>query len=153
VQAIGLADRLGDLDLALSAHFLADEGHGEERRQMARADGLSRSRMKDRLGRHREVGDDVVPALRDALLVEDELGPLGWIAIDAHVALTHRCSSSQGSCPLSGRLRPRNPHCVRHGLEPPPPFVSGTTEWAPRARTPAPEATRAATLERPFDME
>ena len=42
VQAVGVADRLGDLDLALGRDLLADEGHREERRQVVRPDRLAR---------------------------------------------------------------------------------------------------------------
>ena len=41
VQPIGVADRLGDLDLALAGDLLADEGHREERRQVVRPDRLA----------------------------------------------------------------------------------------------------------------
>ena len=77
IQAIRLPDRLRDLDLALAADLLADERHREERRQVVRADRLARARVEHGRGRHGEVGDDVVPGLRDAALVEDELRPVG----------------------------------------------------------------------------
>ncbi len=41
VERVRLADRLGDLDLAVRAHDLLDELHREQRRQVVRADGLA----------------------------------------------------------------------------------------------------------------
>ena len=77
VEPVRLADGLGDLDLPVAADFLADERHREQRGEVVWADGLAGARMEHRGGWHREVGDDVVPGARDALLVEDELRPVG----------------------------------------------------------------------------
>jgi hypothetical protein len=52
---------LRNLDLALHAHFLHDQGHGEERRQIVRTDGLQGPRMQDGGRRLGQVGLNVVP--------------------------------------------------------------------------------------------
>ena len=77
VEAVGVADGIGNLDLALGADLLADERHREERRQVGRPDRLARARVEHRRRRHRQVGGDVVPGPRDLLLVEHELRPVG----------------------------------------------------------------------------
>ena len=76
VEGIGVAHRTGDLDLALGAHFLADEGHGEERREVGGPDRLARAGVQHRGRRRRQVGRDVVPDARDARLIQHELGAL-----------------------------------------------------------------------------
>ncbi len=53
VHGVGLAHRLRDLDLALRAHLLADQGHGEERQQVIGPDGLLGARVERRRQRHR----------------------------------------------------------------------------------------------------
>ena len=53
VQAVGVAHRLGDLDLALGRHLLADERHREERREVVGADRLSGPRVERRERRRR----------------------------------------------------------------------------------------------------
>ena len=73
VQAVRVADRFGDLDLTLARHFLADEGHREERGQVVGPDRLVRAGVERRRGRDRQVGRDVVPGARDPRFVEDEL--------------------------------------------------------------------------------
>jgi hypothetical protein len=73
IEGVGLANRLRDLDLALAAHLLGDEGHREEGRQVVGPDRRAGAGMEDRRRRDGEVGDDVVPGPRDPLLVEDEL--------------------------------------------------------------------------------
>ena len=87
VQPVRVADRLGDLDLALGRHFLADEGHREERGQVVRSDRAERAGMQVRSRRDRQVGRDVVPGARDPRFVEDELRLPGirW----RHHALLH----------------------------------------------------------------
>src|ERR1019366_8407469 len=73
IQPIGLADRFGDLDLALGADLLADQGHREERGEVGRADRLAGARMKDRRRRDRQICGDVVPGPRDLVFREQEL--------------------------------------------------------------------------------
>ena len=75
VEPVGVADRLGDLDLAVGAHDLGDERHREQRApgRPGRSAGPVPG-WRTGAGRHRQVGRDVVPGARDLLLVEDELG-------------------------------------------------------------------------------
>ena len=75
IQRVSLANRLRDLDLAIRAHLLADEGHREERREVIRTEWAEGSRMEVGRRRDRQVGRDVVPAPGDVVLVEDELRP------------------------------------------------------------------------------
>ena len=66
-QLVNLAHRLGDFDPALGGHFLRDQRHREDRRQVGRSDRLLGARMQRRRQRLRQVGRDVVPGLRNAI--------------------------------------------------------------------------------------
>ena len=73
VEAVGVADRLRDLDLALGRDLLADERHREERREVVGPDRSEGPRMQVGRRRDRQVRGDVVPGPRDARLIEYEL--------------------------------------------------------------------------------
>ena len=73
VEPVRVADRLGDLDLALGTDLLADERHREQRREVVRAERPERARMQIRRRRHGEVRGDVVPGPRDPQFIEYEL--------------------------------------------------------------------------------
>ena len=87
---------LGDRDLGLLAHLLLDERHREERRQIVRPDRLAGARVQHGLRRVRHVGADVVPARRQPVLVEQELGLLHLSSVGADTGkrrgLTRRLS-------------------------------------------------------------
>ena len=68
-HAIDVAHRSRDLDMPLGRHFLTDEGHGEQRSEVGGADGLAGAGMQNRRRRRRQIGDDVVPGARNAILV------------------------------------------------------------------------------------
>ena len=75
-HAIDVADRLRDLDLPFAAHFLADERHRKQRAKIVRPDRLTRARMQHRGRRRRQVGDDVVPGVRNPVLAQEIFGLL-----------------------------------------------------------------------------
>ena len=78
IESIRIAHRLRNLNFAFARHLLADQGHREERRKVIGAERLPCLRIQRRVLRPREVRRDVVPALRQFRLVEDELRLL-WI--------------------------------------------------------------------------
>src|SRR5262249_38162765 len=67
-------DFVGDLDPALAAHFLLDQLHGKQRREVLGADGLPGARGQHRRRRGLEIGLDVVPLRWQVLLAQDDLG-------------------------------------------------------------------------------
>src|SRR5438128_1121361 len=73
-----LLDRLRDVDVALLGNLLLDQLHGEQWREILRADRLTGSRVKRWAPRKWEVRLDVVPARRHLSLVEhDPVGDFG----------------------------------------------------------------------------
>ena len=70
-QSIDVANRRRDFDMPLAADLLADKGHRKERREIGRADRLPGSRVEHRRRRRRQVGDDVVPGVRDLALAHE----------------------------------------------------------------------------------
>ena len=75
-ERVGVANGAGNLDLALGGDFLHDQGHGEERGEVGRAERLVSSRVQRRHLRNRQIGRDVVPGARDLVLVQHETGAL-----------------------------------------------------------------------------
>ena len=135
IQAVGLADRPGDLDLALGADLLADQGHREERGEVGRADRLAGPGVEDRCRRDRQVRHDVVPGSRDLVFREQELGVPVVAARVAHLGrspgLVSRRRQSWGWSirPGAPRNAGRPPPAYRGappgGDGPPPPLRSG----------------------------
>jgi hypothetical protein len=56
-----------------AAHFLADERHRKERREIVRSNGFTGSGMQNRGWRRRQVGDDIVPGLGNPVLAKEKL--------------------------------------------------------------------------------
>jgi hypothetical protein len=75
-HAVDVANRRRDFDLPFGAHFLADERHRKERREIARPDRLAGPWMQHRRRRRRQVGDDVVPGVRNLALAQQIFGVL-----------------------------------------------------------------------------
>ena len=67
---VDFAHRPGDLDLALGADLLQDERHRKQRRQIVRSHRLAGARMQHRRRWLRQVRHQIVPVLRNVLLVE-----------------------------------------------------------------------------------
>ncbi len=68
--AVDVAHFVWDVDVALGTDFLHDQGHGEERREIIRPDGLSGSGMKGGGQRNLQVGLDVVPGGGDLCFIQ-----------------------------------------------------------------------------------
>ena len=102
-EAIDVANRIRDRHLGVLRDLLEDQLHREERRQVVRADRLSRPRVQNRLRPVRHVGGDVVPALRDRALGEGDLRRVAHSR--ARITLT-------ASCPR-GWLRAPRCRCFR----------------------------------------
>ena len=58
----------GNLDLALLAHFLQNQTHGKQRRQVVGTERLQGSWMQRRRHRRGQIGGNVVPGKRNAIL-------------------------------------------------------------------------------------
>ena len=121
IESIRIAHRLRNLNLAFARNLLADQGHWEERRKVIGAERLPCLRIQRRVLRPREVRRDVVPALRQFRLVEDELRLL-WI-----------CHG-------------KNPPGEGAKLMPAGPSITEVRILPERARAPTPSRTRSATL-------
>ena len=65
-----------DVDVGVGGHFLADELHREQRREVLRAHRLERPRVQRRGRRRGQVGDHVVPLAGDLGLIQSDLGAL-----------------------------------------------------------------------------
>ena len=78
-QAIDVAHGRGNFDLPLGADLLADERHRKERREVAGTDRLAGAGMQHRRRRGRQIGDDIVPGARNAILAQDGLGLLAHV--------------------------------------------------------------------------
>ena len=72
-QPVDVLHLLRDVDVLLGAHLLRDEVHREDRGEVVRADRLPGARVQRRRGRSRQVVEDVVPARRHLVLVEQDL--------------------------------------------------------------------------------
>ena len=79
--AIDRAHLLRDRDEPVRRDLLQDDLHREERREVVRSDRLSGTRMEHGRRRCREIGGDVVPGLRQPVLVEDVLHLIGHLAL------------------------------------------------------------------------
>ncbi len=64
----------GNVDVAVLAHLLQDEGHGEQRRQIVRPHRLLRARVEHGRRRLGKIRDHVVPLGGQLGLVEQDLG-------------------------------------------------------------------------------
>ena len=73
---INLPHLSGNLDLALGADFLNDQGHGKQRSEIGRAERLERAGMQWRRERLGQIGKNVVPGLRNTALRQIELNGL-----------------------------------------------------------------------------
>ena len=71
------AHRLGNLNLALQAHLLHDQGHREQRRQIVRTHRLHGAGVQYRGQGLGQVGLQVVPELGHLVFVQEVLGLLG----------------------------------------------------------------------------
>ena len=67
-HAVDVAHRRRDFDVPLGAHLLADQRHRKERREIGGADRLSRPWVQHWRRRRRQIGDDVVPGVRNPVL-------------------------------------------------------------------------------------
>jgi len=72
-EALDLAHLIRDGDVGLRRNLLADDLLWKDGRERLRPDRLARGRVQRRLQHEREVRDQVVPALRQRLLVEEKL--------------------------------------------------------------------------------
>ncbi len=97
-----------DVDVGVGGHFLPDELHREQRREVLRAHRLERPRVQRRGRRRGQVGDHVVPLAGDLGLIQGDLGALG------HEALR---SARKRSFP--------NPTVLAQGDDPPEPPLQG----------------------------
>src|SRR5207245_3160159 len=129
-EAVDLQHLVGDGDLRVLAHLLADELHREERREIVRPDRLPGARMQHRLQRRGHVGADVVPTPRELRFVEEELG----LARGAGARLLHAASIERqpSRCTRSGQGEPPATGPPVRRSEPPQPLP------APRVRTDQP---------------
>ena len=80
-EPVHVAHRLRDLDLGLHRDLLADQLHREDRREVVRPGRLHRARVQRRQRLAGQVGEQVDPVGRDAVLGERELGLGGHAAI------------------------------------------------------------------------
>ena len=76
-EPVDLAHRLGDLHLALGGDLLHDQFHREQRREVVGPHRLQGAGVQHRGQRLGQVGLDVVPALRDAVLGQQVFGRFG----------------------------------------------------------------------------
>ena len=67
---IDLPDRFRNLDLSLGGHFLLDQRHREQRRQIIRPDRLQRTGMQHRRRWFWQVRDQVIPEFWHSTLIE-----------------------------------------------------------------------------------
>ena len=104
VETIDFAHRLGNLDPPITGHLLQDQPHGEQGCQVIRSDGLPRAGVQHRRGRRRQIGDDVVPGVRDVLLSK---------TVDHRFG--HSTSSFLRRLPMHGRSAPQ-PLCRVYAL-------------------------------------
>ena len=112
-----VADRFRNLDLALGRDLLHDQRHRKERREVVRSDRLERARMQHRRRRRRQVGHQVVPALRHPRFVEQVLDAVvhGGSSCGAAAASQARCIL-RTIAPLEGaRLAPPIAHSGTRG--------------------------------------
>src|SRR5215216_4633961 len=72
-EAVDLPHLLGDGDVGLARHLLADDLLREDRGERLGPDRLARRRIQGRLQLEWQVRDEVVPALRQRALVEQKL--------------------------------------------------------------------------------
>ena len=90
-QTVDIANRRRDFDLPFGAHLLADKRHRKERREIAWADRLASSRVQHRRRRRRQVGDNVVPGVRNLALAQQIFGVLAhWSSPKMSVADKYR---------------------------------------------------------------
>ena len=72
-EAVDLPHLFGNRNVRVLRHLLLDDGLGEDRGESLGPHGLHRGRVERWLQLERQVGHQVVPALRDGLLVEEVL--------------------------------------------------------------------------------
>ena len=75
-QPVDVQHLVRDGDVGVGRHFLADQLHREQRREILRAHRLARPRVQRRGRRRGQVGDHVVPPARDLGLIQSDLGAL-----------------------------------------------------------------------------
>jgi len=83
-HAVDVADRLGDVDGAFLRYFLQDQRHRKQRLEIAGTDRLLGAGMQHRRQRLRQIGRQIVPSLRNVLLVEDEFDLIAHAFLPRH---------------------------------------------------------------------
>src|SRR5262249_53096514 len=68
---VDVEHRLRNLDFAFGGHLLHDERHREEGCEIVRSHRLQRAGLEQRRRRDGQIGEQVVPVLRNARFVED----------------------------------------------------------------------------------
>ena len=129
----------GDVDEGVGGHFLADELHREQRRQVLRAHRLERPRVQRRGRRSGQVGYHVVPLARDLGLIQGDLGALGHDGLLPEADHLFRTVSSRSLC-LPARLRA--------SLKAPPSLLAPSSLASPSA--PVPLGSRVQSAPGPF---
>ena len=76
-QPVDVEHLVRDVDEGVGGHFLADQLHREQRREVLRAHRLARARVQRRGRRRGQVRDHVVPLAGDLGLIQCDLGALG----------------------------------------------------------------------------
>ena len=143
-ELVDVDDLAGDVDVVLAGHLLADQLHREQRRQVVGADRLEGARVQRRRRGRGQVGDDVVPLVRDLRLVKDELGPLGHGLLRSSIFASRRRSRWQravrrrcrecSSAPYAAGFKchqPSPPRLARTGMVG---FMSTVPEVSPAVR-------------------
>jgi len=76
-EPVHVEDLVRNVDIGVRGHFLPDELHREQRREVFRAHRLQRPRVQRRGRRSGQVLDHVVPLPRDLGLIQGDLGTFG----------------------------------------------------------------------------
>ena len=111
-QLVDIADRLGNFDPPLGRDLLLNHRHRKQRRQVIRTDRLHGPRMERRWRRFRQIGDQVVPGLRDPVFAKQILHGL------AHGLPSTQAARRTEVLTRSGAIRPDriDPDSPRIGL-------------------------------------
>src|SRR5919199_2357609 len=132
-EAVDLPYLIRDGNVGLASDLLVDDGLGKDRGERLGADRIARRRVQRRVQPERQIRDDVVAALRQGLLVEQELRGLHvenllfyacqLVSTSAYSFSLRRVSRDSEPCPLScfegcGRFK-------RRGARPKRPLSSG----------------------------